>query len=147
MLIGECWSKAQPYRVQKQQFALCLDDAHRSHVIASHYLRLFQPPRSKDSPTLPDLVCSCFRLSHVQPPTCRIEQSKKQNPARCSVVLALGVSNNKTIETKVKRLVCCTTRPHSTLRGFLSFNALMPLKTVWILHKTLSHASGWAGVN
>ena len=47
---------------------------------------------------------------------------QKKKPARCSVVLALGESNNKTIES-IKRLVCCTTRPHRNLRVLNAFIA------------------------
>jgi hypothetical protein len=38
----------------------------------------------------------------MQPPTFRIALSKSKNPARCSVVLALGESNSKTIEVTQK---------------------------------------------
>ena len=84
--------------VIKIKVFLCLDVALRSHVIASHCLRLFQPPRSKTKPTLPDLACSCIGVSQSQPSTYRIALSKSKNPARCSVVLALGESNSKAIE-------------------------------------------------
>ena len=53
-------------------------------------------------PTLPALVCSCSRVSQTQPPTYRIALSKSKNPARCSVVLALGESNSKTIDANQK---------------------------------------------
>ena len=89
--------------------------AFRSQVIASHYFRLFQPPRSKDSPTFPTLVCSCYGVSQTQPPTYRIVLSKSKNPARCSVVLALGESNNKTIDANQKsRLLSYKTTQYLT---------------------------------
>jgi len=56
--------------------------AFRSHVIASHYLRLFQPPRSKDSPTPPALVCSCSRVSQTQPSTAPHCVVQKQKPRK-----------------------------------------------------------------
>jgi hypothetical protein len=107
-------STALPW--SKPKFACASMLAFRSHVIASHCPRLFQPPRSRTKPTLPDLACSCIGVSQTQPLTYRIALSKSKNPARCSVVLALGESNSKTIEP-AKSLACYTTRPHSTLRG------------------------------
>jgi hypothetical protein len=107
-------STALPW--SKPKFACASMLAFRSHVIASHCPRLFQPPRSRTKPTLPDLACSCIGVSQTQPLTYRIALSKSKNPARCSVVLVLGENNSKTIE-RSKRLACYTTRPHSTLRG------------------------------
>jgi hypothetical protein len=89
-------STALPW--SKPKFACASMLAFRSHVIASHCPRLFQPPRSRTKPTLPDLACSCIGVSQTQPLTYRIALSKSKNPARCSVVLALGESNSKTIE-------------------------------------------------
>jgi len=40
-----------------------------SHRTMPDYLK---PPRSSNSPTFPDLVCSCFRVSQSKPPTYRI---------------------------------------------------------------------------
>jgi len=100
--------------------------ASRSHALALHFPRLFQPPRSRNSPTLPALACSCNGVSHAQPSTYRIGQSKSKNPAKHSVVLALGESNSKAIEL-VKRLACRTTRPHRTLRG--STSSIRPVAT------------------
>jgi hypothetical protein len=93
-------STALPW--SKPKFACASMLAFRSHVIASHCPRLFQPPRSRTKPTLPDLACSCIGVSQTQPLTYRIALSKSKNPARCSVVLALGESNSKTIERESK---------------------------------------------
>jgi hypothetical protein len=47
--------------------------------------------------------------------------AKSKNPARCSVVLALGESSSKAICQKRKIPIAnYTTRPHSTLRGYKS---------------------------
>ena len=73
-----------------------------SHALAYALPQTFQPPGSKDSPTFPALACSCNGVSLVQPSTYRTDKSKSKNPARFSVVLALGESNNKTIDANQK---------------------------------------------
>ena len=107
-----------------------------SHVIASHCLRLFQPPRSKTKPTLPDLVCSCIGVSQSQPSTYRIALSKRKNPIRCSVVLALGESNNGRLKTIKSSPV--VRQDHTEIYGVsYRFSSPDATQTIWIIH-TLS---------
>ena len=71
--------------------------------------------------------------------------AKSKNPARCSVVLALGMSSSKTIES-TKSHACYLARPHSTLRGLqLIFNRRLPHRRVkcTTVFKTLQEGA-WA---
>ena len=52
-------SKAQPIRSQNYETLCALLLTLRSHVIATALPQTISPPRSKDSPTLPALACSC----------------------------------------------------------------------------------------
>ena len=52
-------SKAQPIRSQNYETLCALSLTLRSHVIATALPQTISPPRSKDSPTLPALACSC----------------------------------------------------------------------------------------
>jgi hypothetical protein len=89
--------------VIKYWFALCFRCLTHGAMPSQYTIPDYsQPPRSRNSPTLPALARSCNRVSQHQPSTYRIGLSKSKNPAKCSVVLALGESNNKTIEINQK---------------------------------------------
>ena len=132
--------------------------AFRSHVIASHCPRLFQPPRSRTKPTLPDLACSCIGVSQTQPLTYRIALSKNKNPARCSVVLVLGENNSKAIELsqKTRLLSVKTTQypagfrkqlsaPRCHSRRFGLYMILLSCKPLWSQIFQLAQSQFWHG--
>jgi len=108
--------------VIKYWFALCFRCLTHGAMPSQYTIPDYsQPPRSRNSPTLPALARSCNRVSQHQPSTYRIGLSKSKNPAKCSVVLALGESNNKTIDvTQKTRLLYDKTTQNST--GFFSSN-------------------------
>jgi hypothetical protein len=102
--------------VIKYWFALCFRCLTHGAMPSQYTIPDYsQPPRSRNSPTLPALARSCNRVSQHQPSTYRIGLSKSKNPAKCSVVLALGESNNKTIDvTQKTRLLYDKTTQNST---------------------------------
>ena len=109
--------------VIKYWFALCFRCLTHGAMPSQYTIPDYsQPPRSRNSPTLPALARSCNRVSQHQPSTYRIGLSKSKNPAKCSVVLALGESNNKTYDRKSKVRLSSdkTTQDSAGIYDFLS---------------------------
>jgi hypothetical protein len=70
----------------------------------------------------------------MQPPTYRIAQPPKtKNPINCSVVLALGESNNKRLKPIKSSPV--VRQDHTEIYGVLNwFRSSDATQTVWIIH-------------
>ena len=119
--------------------------AFRSHVIASHCPRLFQPPRSRTKPTLPDLVCSCIGVSQSQPSTYRIALSKRKNPMMFwwgksrwhgqSVSSPRVFRVSSAVVTHPRHFFHAPPKNHGVNCSWLTIR--LPHLTVWIIHSSV----------
>jgi len=128
--------------VIKIKVRLCLDAclSEPCHRLARP--RLFQPPRSRTKPTLPDLACSCIGVSQSQPSTYRIALSKRKNPMMFwwgksrwhgqSVSSPRVFRVSSAVVTHPRHFFHAPPKNHGVNCSWLTIR--LPHLTVWIIH-------------
>ena len=87
---GECWSKAQPYRDQNQQFALCFDESSFvwSHVIAIALTQTILNHRALGiRPRSLLWLARVTGLFKNPPPTYRMDSEERDNKQKSRLLL------------------------------------------------------------